>query len=81
MLAPQPWHYRQSIEYELTANWAVLDLASRYREQFLFNIYRMGKNSIERGSRDTWTMSPSRIDAVNDAIAKERGPRGAVAGR
>ena len=29
--------------------------ASRYRETLLFNIYRMGKNSIEKGSQDSWT--------------------------
>ncbi len=31
-IAPQKWHLRQSIEYSLTANRAVLDFASRYRE-------------------------------------------------
>ena len=45
---PQTWHFRTSIEYSMTANRAVLDLASRYREEFLYNIYRMGRNSIER---------------------------------
>ncbi len=29
-----------------------------------FNIYRMGKNSIERGSSDTWTPAPHRYAAV-----------------
>jgi hypothetical protein len=38
----------------------VLDVASRDREKLLFNIYRMGKNSIERGSRDSWTPLPHR---------------------
>ena len=74
-IAPQRWHYRQSIDYSLTANRAVLDVASRFREQFLFNIYRMGRNSIERGSRDSWTVWPSRIDAVQDAVAREQGGR------
>jgi hypothetical protein len=59
-IAPQRWHFRQAIDYELTANRAVLDAASRYRETLLFNMYRMGKNSIERGSRDTWTTTPHR---------------------
>jgi hypothetical protein len=45
----------------------VLDAASRYRETFLFNIYRMGKNSIERGSRDSWTVSPHRMAATGTA--------------
>ena len=56
-IAPQKWHFRQSIDYSITANRAVLDVASRYREEFLFNIYRMGRNSIERGSRDNWTVT------------------------
>jgi hypothetical protein len=73
-VAPQKWHFRQSIEYSLTANLAVLDLASRYREQLLFNIYRMGKNSIERGSRDSWTITPKRIEALRQAASKEKAP-------
>ncbi len=63
-IAPQTWHFRQSIEYEVTANMAVLDVASRHRETFLFNAYLMGKRSIERGSTDTWTVTPKRIDRV-----------------
>jgi hypothetical protein len=63
-IAPQAWHFRQSIEYELTANMAVLDVASRHRETFLYNAYLMGKRSIERGSTDSWTVTPRRIDRV-----------------
>src|SRR5205807_1262494 len=33
-IAPQTWHYRQSIEYEMTNKRAILDLASRYRQTF-----------------------------------------------
>jgi hypothetical protein len=72
-IAPQRWHFRQSIEYSLTANRAVLDIASRQRENLLYNFYRMGRNSIERGSRDSWTVTPSDIEAVKAAIAKDRG--------
>ena len=46
-IAPQKWHFRQSVEYSLTANRAVIDIASKHREDFLFNIYQMGRNSIE----------------------------------
>ena len=69
-IAPQKWHLRQSIEYSLTANRAVLDFASRYRETLLYNIYRMGQNSIERGSKDSWTVSPQRIEALRTAAAE-----------
>ena len=74
-IAPQQWHFRQSIDYSITANWAVMDVASRYRETLLYNIYRMGKNSIERGSRDTWTTTPSELDSLDAAVARERGDR------
>src|ERR1700676_4561346 len=67
---PQTWHFRQSIEYSMTANRAVLDLASKDREDFLYNLYRMGRNSIERGSRDSWTITPKRIEALQGAAAK-----------
>ena len=72
-IEPQPWHFRQSIDYSITANRAVLDIASRQKEHFLYNIYRMGKNSIERGSRDTWTTTPHEIAAAEKALAAARG--------
>ncbi len=81
-VAPQTWHFRQSIEYSMTANRAVLDLASKYREDFLFNIYRMGRNSIQKGNQDTWTVTPQRIEALKAAAAKEKeadAKRGVVA--
>ena len=73
-IAPQRWHFRQAIEYELTANRAVLDAASRYRETLLFNIYRMGKNSIERGSQDNWTLTPHH----RERTAQTRDARGYI---
>jgi hypothetical protein len=63
-IPPQAWHFRQSIDYSLTANRAVLDFASRYRETLLYNVYQMGRNAIERGNRDSWTASPRRVDAA-----------------
>jgi len=71
-IAPQKWHFRQSIDYSVTANYAVFDIASKRKEDFLFSTYRMGKNSIERGSRDSWTTTPTRIAALQAKIAKDR---------
>ncbi len=71
-ILPQTWHFAQSMAYELSANRAVMDIASKYREDFLFNIYRMGRNSIERGSTDSWTLTPKRVNAVKDALAKDK---------
>jgi hypothetical protein len=80
-IAPQKWHFRQSIEYSITANRAVIDVAAKNREDFLFNIYRMGKNSIERGSRDNWTVYPGRIAEVQEAIDRDRRQSGGGRGQ
>jgi len=70
---PGPFSFREAIEYSITLDRAVLDYASRNRDKLLFNIYRMGKNSIERGSRDHWTIHPQRIEAVEAAGAGAAG--------
>jgi hypothetical protein len=61
-------HFRTVIEYSQTANWAVMDYASRNKDLLLFNIWRMGMNSIERGSRDHWTVRPSDVYAASDEM-------------
>ncbi|HEY0809045.1 MAG TPA: M14 metallopeptidase family protein, partial [Longimicrobiales bacterium] len=66
------WHFRNSVDYSVTANYAVLDYASRHREQLLYNIYHMGKNSIARGNSDTWTPSPWELERVRSLMAAER---------
>jgi len=60
--------FRTVIEYSQTANWAVMDYASRNKDVLLFNIWRMGMNSIEKGSQDSWTVKPSEIYAAADAL-------------
>ena len=70
-IEPQTWHFRQSVEYSITANRAVLDVASRYRDTLLFNIWRMGSNSIERGRRDSWTITPRRVSSIDAAMAAD----------
>lgn len=72
----QEWHQRQTIDYLLSADRALLDIASRLREEFLFRIYRAGKNSIERGNEDYWTLTPKRIAALEAAYAKDRAAQG-----
>ncbi|MDQ3697099.1 MAG: M14 family metallopeptidase [Gemmatimonadota bacterium] len=75
---PQQWHFRQSVDYSVTANKAVLDVASRHREQFLYNIYKMGRNSIERGSRDHWTPWPKRLERIRETAQREGAGGGAA---
>lgn len=64
-VTPQKWLFRQSIEYSVSLNYAVLNYASRNRDELLYNIYRMGKNSILKGEKDTWSLSPSKINDIN----------------
>ena len=71
-IEPQEWHFRQSIDYSVTANYAVLDMAQRYRETFLYDIWRMGMNSIERGKRDSWTVSGPLVDTLRAAADSAR---------
>jgi hypothetical protein len=74
---PQEWHFRQSVDYSITLNRAFIDYASRMRENLLYNIYTMGRHSIERGSTDTWTPNYRRIQAVgNELAAAGAGGRG-----
>ena len=71
-VAPGVWHYRQSIDYMIEVQRAVMDYASRNRETLLYNFYTMGHRAIEKGSKDTWTITPKRIAAMEAAAAKDR---------
>jgi len=71
-VAPQKWHFRQSIEYAVTADMAILDVASKHREDFLYRRYLMGKHAIEAGSKDSWTIVPGTIAEVQAAVEKDR---------
>ncbi len=71
-VTPQKWYFRQSIEYSVSLNYAVLDFAARNREHLLYNIFLMGRNAIDDGNKDYWTSTPKRIEAINNAYAKDQ---------
>ena len=79
-IAPQEWRFKQSIDYSISFNRAVIDYAARNREHLLYNIYAMGQRAIERGSQDTWTPSPTRLRTVAEKMggggARRRRPSG-----
>ncbi|WP_066778906.1 M14 family metallopeptidase [Sphingomonas sp. CCH5-D11] len=66
-IAPQKWHFQQSIDYVKEMSRAILDYASRNREVVLYNRYVMGRNQIQKGSEDSWVVTPKRIEAVKAA--------------
>lgn len=73
-VTPQQWLFRQSIDYSVSLNYAVLDYAVRNREPLLYNIYKMGKNSIDKGNRDHWSLSPNKVEAIREAFKKDQRP-------
>lgn len=79
-IEPQVWHFRQSVDYSLTANYAVLDLASRNKDLLLYRRYVMGRNQIERGSRDNWTVYPRTVEAARQAMEAENHATDATSG-
>jgi hypothetical protein len=49
---PYPWkggtmHFRLAVDYMLEASMAVLDLAADKKDEFLYNIYSMGRDAID----------------------------------
>ena len=76
----QEWHFRQSIDYSVTANRALLDLLSRYRETFLWNTYKMGRDEIQWGSEDNWIVTPRVLADVEAKAAAAGGGRGGRGG-
>jgi len=75
----QKWNYRKSIDYSVSLNYAVLNYASRYRNELLYNLYRMGMNSVEKGRKDSWTVSPKVIELLTST--EPEGVQGGAAGR
>jgi len=67
-IEPQQWYFKNSIDYSVSLNYAVLNYASRYKDELLYNIYTMGKNSIDAGNKDTWTKSPKKVELLNDVL-------------
>jgi hypothetical protein len=78
-VTPREWHFRQSIDYSVSLNYAVLDYAARHSDDLLFNFYSMGRKAIEKGSADSWSLSPSKVQAINDVIARNSKEQGTAA--
>lgn len=76
-IEPQKWSFKQSIDYSVSLNMAILDFASRNADALLYNFYKMGKNSIDRGNMDHWTKYPKRSAAVQAAFEKSKEKKGA----
>lgn len=67
-VTPQEWPFRRSIDYSVSLNYAIFNHAVRHGDELLYNIYLMGRKSIEKGSQDNVTMYPKYAQAVEDAF-------------
>jgi hypothetical protein len=67
-IAPQQWLFKNSIDYSVSLNYAVLNYAARHKDEVLMNIYNMGKHAIDAGNKDFWTLNPSKVEIVKEAM-------------
>ena len=75
-VAPQLWRYKQSVDYMRQLDRAVMDYASKNREQLLLDYWTMGRNAVQRGSQDSWTITPKRVAALEAAAKAGKPPEG-----
>lgn len=63
-VTPRPWHFADAIAYSVSLNYAILDYASRYGDELLYNRYKMGRNAIAYGNTDHWTLKPEAVHQI-----------------
>ena len=63
------WKLSNAIDYMLTASLAVLDVAGKQHERFLYNIYEMGREAIEQGKKQLPSAYVIPVDGQHDPSA------------
>jgi hypothetical protein len=61
------WRLRDIIDYERIATWAFTETLSNYREEFLANFARMGREAVATGGSESpraWLVAPDQHDPV-----------------
>jgi hypothetical protein len=56
------WHLRDTCEYMVTGSMAVLDIGAKRRQEWLYDIYQMGRDSIRAGADETYLIAPDQWD-------------------
>jgi hypothetical protein len=56
------WRFRDSCSYMVTGSMAVLEIGSDRREEWLYDIYRMGRDAIDKGSAESYVISADQWD-------------------
>jgi len=63
------WKLSNAVDYMLTASIGVLDVAAKQHERFLYNIYQMGRDAIEKGKRESPSAYVIGLDGQHDPSA------------
>jgi hypothetical protein len=56
------WRFSDSCSYMMTGSMAVLDIGAKRKEEWLYDIYRMGRDAIEKGASETYVISSEQWD-------------------
>jgi hypothetical protein len=56
------WHMRNTCEYMMTASLAVIEMGAKLREQWLFDMYAMGRDAIRAGANETYVIPADQPD-------------------
>ena len=67
---PDPWEggwtsLKEMVDYHLTASLGVMDIAEKRKEEWMFNMYQMGRNAIESSNENppyVYVISPDQWD-------------------
>ncbi len=69
------WRFKDAVDYCLTASKSVLDTASRFRQELLYNKYRMGSDVIRRFTKEppyAWIIPEKQTDPGNASLLLNR---------
>ncbi len=64
---PYPWeggesHFRDAVDYMITASMGILSIAADRREKWLYNIYQMGKDAMEQSDYYAYVIPDAQWD-------------------
>jgi hypothetical protein len=69
------WRLKDAVDYCITASMAVLDVAAKYKEELLYNKYRMGADIIQRFTKEppyAWIIPKKQDDPGNASLLLNR---------
>jgi zinc carboxypeptidase len=57
------WHLRDSCNIMLTTSMAALDIGAKRRQEWLYDIYQMGRDAVRNNARETFVIPADQWDA------------------